>query len=149
MKTKKTMLMSLIMLFLLTSCTLDSGNETKSNESDAIQTIAERIQSIKLVCSDLCNSTLEKVPFIEQTFEDKSEIKVFEDAISRLSKDTREVEYALLFQMYVIYNDGSQEEFQLNISDDAAVKTGVLLTSNGEGYIIHEEDTKKLSSLIY
>jgi len=145
---------------------LYSGNELKVNfstdhvndyllkpNSDLVNAIkyllpSTEIQSITVTCTEVCHTFMNN-PFPELIFEDINEIKVFEDAISYGIIDTREVEYAPLFNMNVTFNDESQKEYKLHVADDVNIKTGLLLSSGGQAYVIPEEITNELKLLIY
>jgi len=145
---------------------LYSGNELKVNfstdhvneyllkpNSDLVNAIkvllpSTEIQNITISCTEVCNTFMDN-PFPELIFEDINEIKIFENAMENGIIDTREVEYAPLFTMNVTYNDGSQEEYKLHVADDVNITTGLLLTSDGEAYVIPEEISKELKLLIF
>jgi flavin-binding protein dodecin len=92
---------------------------------------------------------MERPPFTEHIFEDRNQIKAFEDAINSANKDTREVEYALLFQMHVTFNDGTQKKYKLNVAEDVSMKNGIFMSADGQGYVIPKEITNELRLLIY
>lgn len=128
-----------ILVFLLVGC-------TKLGEPE--------ITSIKLVCADLCNDDQEnpEAPFVERTFEDTAQLRIFERAMDKAEKMSGEIEYVVYFRMYVSYEDGSQKEYVLNISSSEKEGiTGLLVDSadSGQGYTIPEAQHNELRTLIY
>lgn len=112
------------------------------------------ITSIKLVCADLCNDDQEnpEAPFVERTFEDTAQLRIFERAMDKAEKMSGEIEYVVYFRMYVSYEDGSQKEYVLNISSSEKEGiTGLLVDSadSGQGYTIPEPQHNELRTLIY
>ncbi|HIW35143.1 MAG TPA: hypothetical protein IAA29_20420 [Candidatus Paenibacillus intestinavium] len=110
--------------------------------------ISTEIQSIIVKCTEVCNVLIDE-PFPELTFEDIDDIKVFENAIRYGIIDTREAQYAPLLIMKMTFKDASPIEYLLNVPEDANIKNGLLLTSDGEAYVITEKITNELKLLIY
>jgi hypothetical protein len=55
-----------------------------------------------------------------------------------------------MFFMYVSFEDGTQEKFELNVADEDG-RTGLLVETadSGQGYTIPEDQTHELRKIIY
>jgi hypothetical protein len=61
-----------------------------------------------------------------------------------------ELDYGVMFLMYVSFDDGAQKKFELNVSDEDG-RTALLVdtTDSGQGYLIPKDQTSELRKIIY
>ncbi|MBB3070040.1 hypothetical protein FHS14_003035 [Paenibacillus baekrokdamisoli] len=109
----------------------------------------KEIVAIKLECSDLCKKT-PNAPFNQKILTDIDEIKIFERSISKAVKMKGELDYDVMFMMYVSFEDSTQKKFVLNVDDEAG-RTALLVDTadSGQGYEIPKDQTNELRKIIY
>lgn len=110
----------------------------------------KEIVSITIQCADMCKTkTMQMVPFTEKTYEDKDEIKVFQQAIDKAEKMDGMLNYVALFFMTVTFDDGTYQKYVLNVSGEEG-STGLLAdTAHSEqGYTIPEDQAQQIWKMI-
>lgn len=133
---KKVFILVLIMVLGIVGC----GNKVE-NEKEIV--------SIKIECADLCR-TMKNIPFTEKTFDNEEEIRIFQRAINTAEKINGNLNYGVIFYMYVSFEDGTLKKFVLNVDDDDASTALLVDTAHSEqGYTIHKDQTIELRTILY
>lgn len=112
----------------------------------------QSIVTITLECADFCK-TMNNAPFAAEkiiSYENADELRIFRRAIETAVKMSGELEYGVMFYMYLSMEDGTQKKFVLNVGDEED-QTGLLVdtAASGQGYEIPEDQTAKLREIIY
>ena len=108
------------------------------------------VRDVSLECIQQC---LEKkdAPFITKRFVDKESIELLLTAVNKAEKMSGFLNYGALFTMTITLNDGSEEQYHLNISNSEKSQEGLLvkLSDTAQGYSIPEETSERLKHFIY
>jgi hypothetical protein len=111
----------------------------------------KEIVTIKLECADGCK-TMKTPPFTEKivTYENVEELRIFQRAISTAILMKGELDYSVMFFMYLSFEDGTQKKFVLNVADEDG-RTALLVDTadSGQGYEIPKDQTTELRKIIY
>ncbi|KIL34999.1 hypothetical protein SD71_15060 [Cohnella kolymensis] len=106
---------------------------------------------IKIECADGCK-TMKTPPFTEKivTYENVDELRIFQRANSKAVKMQGELDYSVMFFMYLSFEDGTQKKFVLNVADEDG-RTALLVDTadSGQGYTIPKDQTNELRKIIY
>jgi hypothetical protein len=109
------------------------------------------IVTIKLECADGCK-TMKIPPFTEKivTYENVDELRIFQRAINKALKVKGELDYSVMFFMYLSFEDNTQKKFVLNVADEDG-RTALLVdpSDSGQGYTIPKDQTNELRKIIY
>ncbi|WP_219837196.1 hypothetical protein [Paenibacillus sp. R14(2021)] len=109
------------------------------------------IVHIELECADLCK-TMKTPPFRgnDYTFSKTDEVRIFQQAISKAVKMKDDLDYGVMFFMYLAFEDGTEKKFMLNVADEDE-RTALLVdtTDSGQGYEIPAVQTAMLRKIIY
>ncbi|WP_336772838.1 hypothetical protein [Paenibacillus sp. MMO-58] len=132
----------LIVIFMMILGITGCGNDVLDGKE---------IDKISIVCADECKTVM-PASFKETDvviFEAADELNVFEKAITRAEVIKGEVDYGVLFYMYLALDDGSQKKYVLNIAKEDG-RSGLLVdTYSGKGYAIPVNLTDKLRAIIW
>ena len=85
-----------------------------------------------------------------QTFEDEEAIQLFAAAIQNAVKMPGEMDYSILYEMLLTYEDNTTDRYYLNVEKQKDHIGFLVHTSeSGIGYSIPNEYKDKISELLY
>ncbi|GGF90578.1 hypothetical protein [Paenibacillus abyssi] len=111
----------------------------------------KEIVSIELECADLCK-TMKTPPFRGNAyiFDNVDDLRIFQRAISKAVKMEGKLDYGVMFFIHLVYEDGTQKKFVLNVADEDGRTALLVDTANsGQGYEIPKDQTTELRKIIY
>ncbi|SFD84591.1 hypothetical protein SAMN05216378_1707 [Paenibacillus catalpae] len=128
-------------MIILLAAGMVSCNSVNRNEN--------KIVSISLECAELCNN-FENPPFEHKRITSAGELSSFEGAMNKAVKIKGELDYGVIFRMFVSFEDDTQIQYVLNI-DNKPDSTGLLVDTakSGLGYKIPKADADELRVIIY
>ncbi|WP_308639755.1 hypothetical protein [Paenibacillus silvisoli] len=120
-----------------------------SKDKDEARPTSSDIKEIKLACAQMCKE-MESPPFDEKLITAEDDIEAFANAMNNAEKMAGVLDYGVIFNMAITYENGSEERYVLNIdNDENSVGLLVNLNDSGQGYTISEQATRMLRTIIY
>ncbi|KEQ22767.1 hypothetical protein [Paenibacillus tyrfis] len=135
-----------MVLFALWMFGIFAGCE--SNTNNLLENKA--ISSIDLECKNQCTLS-DGTPFIHREFKEEAELKLFTDAIKKAEKMPGILDYFVILEMRITFEDRTSKMFYLNISNSTDLQTGLLIeqSKSEQGYQISSKISERLRETIY
>lgn len=143
--------MRLFAVVVLVLSIVATGCRSAKDTTDKVMLDGKEIVSVKLECADFCKGA-EKPPFAEKTFtkDNGDALNVFRKAIVNAEKMNGVLNYVVIFYMYLLFDDGAQKKYVLNVADENGMNALLVDTEeSSQGYTISKDLTSELRSFIY
>ncbi|WP_217592002.1 hypothetical protein [Cohnella sp. GbtcB17] len=146
--------MRLFAVVVLVLSIVATGCRSAKDTTGKVMLDGKEIVSVKLECADFCKrvGTPPFPPFTEKTFakENGNALNVFRKAIVNAEKMNGVLNYVVIFYMYLLFDDGAQKKYVLNVADEDGMNALLVDTEeSSQGYTISKDLTSELRSFIY
>ncbi|WP_100333052.1 hypothetical protein [Bacillus alkalisoli] len=139
---QKILLLISFILLLTVGCSQQQNN-TETPEH------TKQITKVQITCMAECKSMYPDQAEV-QTFKDKETIELFATAIQNAVRMPGEMDYSILYEMLVTYDDNTTDLYYLNVEKQKENIGFLVNTSDTHiGYSIPKEYNDKLSELLY
>jgi hypothetical protein len=108
----------------------------------------KQISSIRLECAELCKRT-SPIPFEQKTIRDAGELEKFKQAMSQGRKLLGDIDYGVVFWMYITLRDGTRKKYVLNINEQPGGIALLVNMKSGNAYTLPKDDTAAMRAIIW
>ena len=142
--------MKLIKLFLILAILVLGGCGQQNSITNTPLTEGEKqVKSIQLTCTSVCKE-LYKDQFETRIYNDEESLALFMETIENAVEIPGILDYVVLYDMVVTFEDETTMNYYLNIEIEKDRKGLLVEASNSsKGYSISSELYNRLSTLIY